>query len=143
MNNFLIHNYTRGGILKKLDFKNMQLLREKKNIKQVKLSMMVGVSQQSITYYETNTRVPSLPVAIRLAKALDIYYKMQNDMINNYNLREKNYSTLQNLNEISAENEILKTIKNINEIQSLKNKIFNMIDLSDKINLENEGILAL
>ena len=75
-----------------------------------------------------------------LAKALDIYYKMQNDMINNYNLREKNYSTLQNLNEISAKNEILKTIKNINEIQSLKNKIFNMIDLSDKINLENEEI---
>ena len=49
----------------------MQLLREKKNITQVKLSMMIGVSQQSITYYETNTRVPSLPVAIRLAKALD------------------------------------------------------------------------
>lgn len=54
----------------KLDFKNMQVLREKKNITQVKLSMLVGVSQQSITYYETNTRVPSLPVAFRIAKAL-------------------------------------------------------------------------
>lgn len=38
-----------------LDFRNMQILREKKNITQVKLSLMVGVSQQSITYYETNT----------------------------------------------------------------------------------------
>ena len=55
----------------KLDFTNMQKLREKKKITQVKLSMMVGVSQQSITYYETNTRVPSLPVAFRIAKALD------------------------------------------------------------------------
>ena len=53
-----------------LDFKNMQLLREKKNITQIKLSLMVGVSQQSITYYETNTRTPSLPVAIKIAKAL-------------------------------------------------------------------------
>ena len=31
---------------------------------------MVGVSQQSITYYETNTRIPSLPVALKIAKAL-------------------------------------------------------------------------
>lgn len=53
-----------------LDFKNMQLLREKKKITQVKLSLMVGVSQQSITYYETNTRTPSLPVALKIAKAL-------------------------------------------------------------------------
>ena len=58
------------GNFDKLDFKNMQVLREKKNITQVKLSMLVGVSQQSITYYETNTRVPSLPVAFRIAKAL-------------------------------------------------------------------------
>lgn len=53
-----------------LDFSNMQILREKKNITQVKLSLMVGVSQQSITYYETNTRTPSLPVAFKIAKAL-------------------------------------------------------------------------
>ena len=50
-----------------LDFRNMQILREKKNITQVKLSLMVGVSQQSIT---TNTRTPSLPVAFKIAKAL-------------------------------------------------------------------------
>ena len=55
----------------KLDFKNMQILREKKNITQVKLSLLVGVSQQSITYYESNTRTPSLPVALRIAKALN------------------------------------------------------------------------
>lgn len=53
-----------------LDFKNMQILREGKNITQVKLSLLVGVSQQSITYYETNTRTPSLPVALKIAKVL-------------------------------------------------------------------------
>jgi len=75
-----------------------------------------------------------------LIKALDIYYKMQNDMINNYNLREKNYSTLQNLNEMNVKNEILEKVKNINEIQSLKNKIINMIDLSNKIDIDNVEI---
>lgn len=54
-----------------LNFTNMQILREKKNITQVKLSLIVGISQQSITYYETNTRTPSLPVAFKIAKALD------------------------------------------------------------------------
>ncbi len=54
----------------KLDFTSMQKLREKKNITQVKLSIMVGVSQQSITYYETSTRTPSLPVAFKIAEAL-------------------------------------------------------------------------
>lgn len=71
----------------KLDFKNMQILREKKKITQVKLSMMVGVSQQSITYYETNTRVPSLPVAFRIAKALDTSIEglvNENDIISKY-----------------------------------------------------------
>lgn len=53
-----------------LNFKNMQVLREEKNITQVKLSLLVGVSQQSITYYETNTRTPSLPVAFKIAKVL-------------------------------------------------------------------------
>lgn len=54
----------------KLAFTSMQKLREKKNITQVKLSIMVGASQQSITYYETNTRTPSLPVAFKIAEAL-------------------------------------------------------------------------
>ena len=51
----------------KLNLSNMQKI---KKITQVKLSMIIGISQQSITYYETNTRTPSLPVAIKIAKAL-------------------------------------------------------------------------
>ena len=39
----------------KVNLRNMQKLREAKRITQVKLSMLVGVSQQSITYYESNT----------------------------------------------------------------------------------------
>lgn len=70
-----------------LNLKNMQILREKKNITQVKLSLMVGVSQQSITYYESNTRTPSLPVALKIAKALDTSVEGlidENDIIAKY-----------------------------------------------------------
>ena len=55
----------------KVWFVNLQSAREKKGFAQVKLAMESGVSQQSITYYETGTRVPSFDVAIRLAKVLD------------------------------------------------------------------------
>ena len=55
----------------KIDLSNIQRIREKKGFTQVKLSMMVGISQQSITFYETNTRYPSLPTLIRIAEALD------------------------------------------------------------------------
>jgi len=53
----------------KLNLSNMQKIREKRNITQVKLSLIVGISQQSITYYESSTRTPS-PVALKIAKAL-------------------------------------------------------------------------
>lgn len=75
--------------MEKLDFKNMQILREKKKMTQVKLSLIVGVSQQSITYYETNTRVPSLPVALRIAKALDTSVE---GLINSDDIISKYYS---------------------------------------------------
>lgn len=71
----------------KLDFSNMQKLREKKKLTQVKLSILVGVSQQSITYYETNTRVPSLPVAFKIAKTLGTSVEglvNENDIIAKY-----------------------------------------------------------
>lgn len=71
----------------KLDFSNMQKLRENKKLTQVKLSILVGVSQQSITYYETNTRIPSLPVALKIAKTLGTSVEgliNENDIIAKY-----------------------------------------------------------
>ena len=52
------------------NFSNMQKLREKRKMTQVKLSMKVGVSHQSIACYETNQRIPSLPVAYKIAQVL-------------------------------------------------------------------------
>lgn len=55
----------------KVWFKNLKTAREAKGWTQIKLSMEAGVSQQSVTYYETGTRIPSLEVAQRLAQVLD------------------------------------------------------------------------
>ena len=65
----------------KIWVKNLQKVREQKGITQVKLAMDAEVSQQSITFYESGSRVPSLDVAYRLAKVLDcsIDYLIGND----------------------------------------------------------------
>lgn len=72
----------------KIWFRNLQAAREAKGWTQVKLAMETGISQQSITYYETGTRVPSLEVAVKLAKSLNttIDYLIGNNdnMLQNY-----------------------------------------------------------
>lgn len=72
----------------KVWFRNLQTAREAKGWTQVKLAMEAEISQQSVTFYETGTRVPSLEVAQKLAKVLDttIDYLIGNDdtMIQNY-----------------------------------------------------------
>ena len=72
---------------------------EAPSIDQVKLAMDAEVSQQSITFYETGSRVPSLDVAYRLAKVLDcsIDYLIGNDekLVNAYyELGDKEYDSL-------------------------------------------------
>lgn len=72
----------------KVWFKNLQRAREEKGYTQVKLAMEAEISQQSITFYESGTRVPSLDVAQRIAKVLNcsIDYLIGNDdsMIESY-----------------------------------------------------------
>lgn len=49
---------------------NIKMYREKTNQNQKELAEEVGVTQQAISLYEQGIKVPSLAVAIRLAKAL-------------------------------------------------------------------------
>ena len=69
-----------------MNFKYMQALREKKKMTQVKLSMKVGVSHQGIACYETNQRIPSLPVAYKIAETLgtSINGLFSDNIINKY-----------------------------------------------------------
>jgi len=47
-------------------------LRIRKNLTQQQLANMVGISKKTISAYETGKAVPSLRVAIKLAKVLDV-----------------------------------------------------------------------
>ena len=68
-----MHNKVKFNINspQKIWFKNLQAARENKGWTQVKLAMEAEISQQSVTFYESGTRVPSLEVAAKLAKVLD------------------------------------------------------------------------
>ena len=75
-----------------------------------------------------------------LSEAIDIYYNIQNEMVNNYDMKNKNYNSLFNINQISLNDEILEKLKNINQIQNLTNEVFNIIDLYNKLNLDYKDI---
>ena len=53
------------------------------------------------------------------------YYKINKDIINNYNNKNRNYEILYNINKIK-ENNILKELENIINLNSIKSK-FNII----------------
>lgn len=49
---------------------NLRIIREKRNINQLKLALEVGVTQESISKYENDTAFPSKEILIKLADYL-------------------------------------------------------------------------
>ena len=70
----------------------------------------------------------------KVMKNLEIYYKIYEDMINNYinKKRNRNYELLQNLKEFNNNN-IRKELNNINNDKSIGNKVKNIIDIYNKM----------
>jgi len=52
--------------------KSLKAFREERNISQLELSLISGVSQNMITYIETGKRTPSLRTLLKLCNALEI-----------------------------------------------------------------------
>ena len=75
-----------------------------------------------------------------LMKAMEIYYDINIDILNNYSNQNRNYETLQNVNEINIDNPILELIKDINQNKNFSSKIFNIIDLNNRISLNEEEL---
>ena len=70
----------------------------------------------------------------KLKKVMDnieIYYKINNDIMNNYEIKEINYETLQNINEIN--NSIIEDIKNINNDNNINNQVNNLLNIYNKM----------
>lgn len=72
---------------RKIDMKNLKAIRERKDISQIKLGHLVGVSTSSIESYEQGVRIPSLPVIYRLSEVLGCsidYLVGRNNELNKY-----------------------------------------------------------
>ena len=76
----------------------------------------------------------------QLDKTMDIYNTFQDNILKNYNSNKRNYNMLQNIKEISLNDEIFEKIKDINKTKELRNNIFNIIDLSNMININVENM---
>ena len=78
----------------------------------------------------------------KLKEALDIFYEINNDILNKYEMKNRNYQILKNI-ELIDNNEIFNRLKKINKVIDFENKMFkdkicNIIDIYDKIiNLTN------
>ena len=74
-----------------------------------------------------------------LTNILQIYYEINNNIINNFVYKNINYQVLQNINQIN-DNEIYLKLNKINKMTKIKDQIYNIIDLYEKINSENKEI---
>ena len=75
-----------------------------------------------------------------LVKAMKTYYDINNDLLNNYINKNRNYKTLLNINEISNNNEIYDLIKNMNNNIDFNSIVKNIIDIHKKLNNQNNII---
>ena len=70
---------------------------------------------------------------------IDNYYNIYNELINNFNIREKNYIILQNVNDMKLFNEnFIKSIDKIINDKSIKSKFNNIIEIPNKIDLKEK-----
>ena len=69
-----------------------------------------------------------------LIRSMNIFYDLNNNIINNYNIKNRNYEIFQNINEINSNNIIYEKLKNINNNKDINTKISNIIELYNNIN---------
>lgn len=73
----------------KIDMSNLRKLRTEKGISPVKLSHLAGTSLSAIESYQSNNRIPSLPIAYKLADIFQTsidYIAGRNHELNDYYL---------------------------------------------------------
>lgn len=100
--------------------KNLRIIREKRNINQLKLAMDLGITQESISKYETNIAFPSKDILIKLADYFDCSIDYLLDRTDNPNIN---------------------TDKVIKEDEKIENLIFRYKRLSDENKNKLEGCL--
>lgn len=99
---------------------NLKKIREKRNINQLKIAMDIGITQESISKYETGNAFPSKEILIKLADYLNCSIDYLLNRTDNPNI---------NKDKISKEDE------------KIENLIFRYKSLSDENKNKLEGCL--
>ena len=69
-----------------------------------------------------------------LIDLINIYYKINENILTIGQLQNKNYYTLQNMKDIKFDDEIIKNVNKINNIKNIKEQLLNIYDLYKSIN---------
>ena len=69
---------------------------------------------------------------------MDIYYKINEDLINNYDNKNRNYEIINNINNI--QNNSLEDLNKILECNSLADKFDNIFSIYKKMNIDEINI---
>ncbi len=99
---------------------NLRKIREKRNINQLKIAMDIGITQESISKYETGNAFPSKEILIKLADYLNCSIDYLLNRTDNPNINKE---------KISKEDE------------KIENLIFRFKNLSDENKNKLEGCL--
>ena len=111
-------------------------------------SLMPNVSEIEGRLSEIKTNIESFNSKINiiikqlteLMKAMEVYYDINIDILNNYSNKNRNYQTLKNINEINIDNPIFKLIKDINQNKNFNSKLINIIDIYNRISSDNNDM---
>ena len=74
---------------------------------------------------------------IEFSTIINKYYDINKGIIDNYDVKKRNYQKLENIKEIDNNNIIFKKLKQINDEKDIKSKIIDIINLYKKINDNN------
>lgn len=73
--------------------KNLRIIREKRNINQLKLALDIGITQESISKYENGNAFPSKDILVKLADYLNCSIDYLLDRTNNPQVNQDKTST--------------------------------------------------
>ena len=102
----------------------------KPNINEINSNLLKMKNEIDIFNKDINDIINKLN---ELKDIMNIYYEINNNILKNYEKKNRNYQILQNIKQINNNNKIYKTMNDINKMTNIKDKLYNMINLYNKL----------
>ena len=96
--------------------------------------------KEYIDEFNSNVKI-LINIGNEVIDKMNKYYKINEDIINNYDNKNRNYEILYNLNIIKNNNKIIEELKNINNDNSIINKFNNIFKIYKNMNINEINII--